>query len=66
MHRYRPGHAGYVSEFTQFIDHYLDTHPAVRQDRTLGWRLWWERPVDLKELERAQRDNVPTAPYYYQ
>jgi len=65
MHRYRPGHAGYVSEFTQFIEHYLDDHPDVRQDQKLGWRLWWERPVNFKELERAGQDSVPTPPYYY-
>lgn len=62
---YGPGRMAYRSEFTRFLDSYLQAHPEVVRDQQLGWRLWWERPVKPKELERAQRDEVPQSPYYY-
>lgn len=62
---YGPGGAVYQSEFTRFIDGYLHDHPDVARDQQLGWRIWWERPVKLDELEKAQHDSVPLPPYYY-
>lgn len=56
---------GYVSEFEQFLDSYKHSHPDVEEDQQRGWYIWWDHSVDLAELERARRDKVPTAPYYY-
>ncbi|HAT29847.1 MAG TPA: DUF3460 domain-containing protein [Janthinobacterium sp.] len=63
--RYRPGHAGYVSEFTQFLDRYIEKHPDVVEDQRRGWYIYWDHAVDLKQLEEAEKDSVPTPPYYY-
>lgn len=62
---YRPGHDGYVSEFGRFIDGYLQQHPEVRASQRQGWRIWWERPVNLGELERSGKDTVAEPPYHY-
>ena len=56
---------GYVSEFTRFMDGYLQQHPAVLTDQQRGWNIWWNRYVDLGEWDRAQQDTVPLPPYYY-
>lgn len=55
--------AAYVSEFTRFLDTYLEQHPEVVRDQQLGWRIWWERPVKTSELERMGRDEAPL-PYH--
>jgi hypothetical protein len=64
--RYRPGHSGYVSEFTQFIDQFIEQHPEVSENRRRGWYIFWDKRVDLDELERAKKDNVRQNPYYYE
>lgn len=57
--------SGYVSDFTRFIDGYLQTHPEVRESQCRGWRIWWEHPPKLRELELVQADSVPEPPYHY-
>ena len=63
--KYRVGHGGYVSEFTQFMDTFLKEHPAVVENERRGWYIFWDRRVDLEELKKANQDSVPTKPYYY-
>lgn len=63
--RYRQGHGGYVSDFTKFMEEFLDQHPEVRESRRRGWRIYWERPADLREMERTMADRVPEPPYHY-
>ena len=62
---FRVGHAGYVSDFTQFMDKLLGEHPEVVENQRRGWYIFWERKVDLEELKKASEDNVPTKGYYY-
>ena len=64
-----PGRKPYVSEFTQFMNGYLQAHPEVERDRLKGWRIWWERYVDPKELaQQAHAEPVrpPYHSYYYE
>ena len=63
--KYRIGHGGYVSEFTQFMDTFLQEHPDVIENERRGWYIFWDRHVDLGELKKAKEDSVPTKPYYY-
>lgn len=63
---YGPGRRPYVSEFTRFIDGYLQHHPEVARDQLSGWYIWWDHTPDLAELERAKSDSVPLPPYSYQ
>ena len=53
----------YVSEFTQFIDHYLDEHPEVIEDQRLGRLIYWDKTVDLTALAQAAKENVPDDAY---
>ena len=66
---YGPGRKEYVSEFGRFIDGFLREHPEVRRDQLLGWRIWWERPVDPRAIDRERQAELkPTAyhSYYYE
>lgn len=62
---YRVGHAGYVSEFGQYIDKFLVDHPEVIADQRKGWDIFWDHNVDLEELKKAADDSAPATGYYY-
>ena len=64
--RYRPGHSGYVSEFTQFIDKFIEEHPDVVENQRRGWYIYWDHNVDLAERDLAEKDSVPPKPYSYE
>ena len=57
--------AGYVSEFTQFMNAWLQEHPEAIQARETGIALWWDKPQDEVTRERQQAAKVPVKPYYY-
>lgn len=54
---------GYVSEFTRFMEQYLDEHPEVVRDRQVGFNIFWNRKVDLKALAQAEKDSEPNDSY---
>jgi len=62
---YRPGHEGYVSDFTAFMGHFLEEHPEVLEDQHKGWYRFWDQHVDLDELKKAGFDTVPLKGYGY-
>ena len=62
---YRVGHAGYVSEFEQFMDQFLGQHPEVVRDQRKGWYIFWNRKTDLAELKKAEQSSVPMKGYEY-
>ena len=64
--RYRPFAGGYVSEFEQFMDGYMASHPQAEQDRMRGWYIWWDHRVDLDQLDKQREDTVPEKPYHYE
>lgn len=49
----------YVSEFTVFMNHFLDEHPEVVEDQHRGWTIYWDHKVDFTELKEAEEDQVP-------
>ncbi|GHT82449.1 hypothetical protein AGMMS49960_17040 [Betaproteobacteria bacterium] len=51
--------AGYVSEYTQFMQEWLAQHPAERDERQKGFALWWDRPQDADTLRRRAESRVP-------
>lgn len=55
----------YVSEFARFMNDYLKDHPEVVADQHIGRAIYWDKHVDLDELERAEHDAVPVDSYYY-
>ena len=63
---YRVGHAGYVSEFDEFLQRFLRAHPDVVEDRKRGWYTYWDRDVDFDKLEEQRQDAVKAKPYFYE
>ncbi|MDQ7989102.1 MAG: DUF3460 family protein [Candidatus Dactylopiibacterium sp.] len=55
----------YVSEFTQFINGWLDAHPEEREEQKAGRALWWDKPQDLPTREAYAEAGVPQKPYPY-
>lgn len=49
----------FVSEHTRFIGHYLEEHPEVLDDQHKGWRIYWDKKVDLVAQKKAEMDTVP-------
>lgn len=63
---YRPYSGGYVSEFDQFLNGFIETHPDLPEQQLRGWYIWWDQRIDLEELEKARKDAVPVKPYSYE
>lgn len=62
---YGPGRKQqYVSEYEQFMNGYLSDHPEVERDKLLGWRIWWERHVDPKEVAEQAQAKPGKPPYH--
>lgn len=53
----------FVSDHTQFIEHFLADHPDVRDDQHTGWRIYWDKRVDLAAQKKAEMDAVPDDGY---
>ena len=53
----------YVSEFTVFMNGYLQAHPEVVEDQRRGWSIYWNHEVDFEELKEAEEDHVPDDGY---
>jgi hypothetical protein len=57
----------YQSEFTQFINAFLEGNPQVAEKQKRHRATWWDQPQDLAERERLQQAEVaPTGYAYYQ
>lgn len=63
--KYRVGHAGYVSPFTEFMDGYLAEHPEVVEDQRRGWYLFWDHKANFEDMKEASKDSVPVKGYDY-
>jgi hypothetical protein len=54
---------GYVSEYTHFIDQFLVDHPEAVVDQHDGRLLYWDKKVDLADLQKAEQDHVEADGY---
>jgi hypothetical protein len=64
-HQYREPKTGYVSDFEQFMGRFLDDHPAVLESQSEGWHIYWDHRVDLDDLNRMYRNEIPVRGYAY-
>ena len=53
----------YVSEFTGFMNQYLDEHPEVVDDQRRGWEFFWKAKVDLTTPDITRKDRAPDDSY---
>lgn len=53
----------YVSEFTHFIDDFLRDHPETVGDQKTGYRIYWDKQIDLTAEAKARTDTVPDDGY---
>ncbi len=56
----------YVSDFTQFMNSYLEQHPDVAKGQIEGRALLWDKQVDREFQSKAQDSRVPQKAYVYQ
>lgn len=55
----------YVSDFERFLGQYMTDHPTVAAGQQRGWRLWWDRHVDLMDLAVHPDDAVAVKAHQY-
>jgi len=53
----------YVSDYTRFMEQFIDAHPEILVDQNKGWRIYWEKRVDLAAQEKAEKDTIPDDGY---
>ena len=53
----------YVSEFTVFMDHYLQVHPEVLEEQRRGWDFFWSPKAGLEAVNKELEDIVPDDAY---
>jgi hypothetical protein len=56
----------YESEHTRFIREWLAQHPEEIEEQKKGRALWWDKPQQVDEQQRARESRVPQKAYYYQ
>ena len=55
----------YVSEFTEFMNQYLEAHPEVVEERQRGWEFFWKRKAETRAPEITKDDIAPDDSYGY-
>jgi hypothetical protein len=55
----------YVSEFTDFMNQYLEAHPEVVEDQRRGWEFFWKRKAEIRAPEISKDDIAPDDGYGY-
>ncbi len=53
----------YVSEFTDFMNRYLEEHPEVVEEQRRGWNFFWNPKVDLTPPEITKEYRVQNDSY---
>ena len=55
----------YESDTTKFIRDLLEKNPELKEDQKKARAMWWDKILDLKELERQRRSEVERTSYVY-
>ena len=56
----------YKSEFTEFMEEFLQQHPDQVEARYTLPKTWWDRDLDADELKGFRAAAQPAKPYPYQ
>ena len=52
----------YTSEFTQFMNAWLEQHPEQLAERQAGRALWWDKPQDPATQQAHRESRIAQKP----
>lgn len=55
----------YVSEFTKFINGWMEQHPEEREEQKKGRALWWDKPQAPADQQANAESKVTQKAYPY-
>lgn len=55
----------YVSDFTKFMNSWLEQHPEEQQEKQAGRALWWDKPQEPAVQQANAASKVAQKPYPY-
>jgi Protein of unknown function (DUF3460) len=58
--------AGYVSEFTKFLQDLKQRRPELDRGQREGRAIWWDKDVDPELYKRFDESTLPQPAYVYQ
>ena len=58
--------AGYVSEFTKFLQDLKGKRPDLEREQREGRAIWWDKDVDPELYRRFDESTLPQPAYVYQ
>lgn len=58
--------AGYVSDFTRFIQELKVGNPDLDRQQREGRAIWWDKDVDPDLYRRFRQSTLPQPAYVYQ
>jgi hypothetical protein len=58
--------AGYVSDFTKFLQELKEKNPDLDRQQREGRAIWWDKDVDPDLYKRFRDSTLPQPPYVYQ
>ena len=58
--------AGYVSDFTKFLQDLKDKNPDLDRQQREGRAIWWDKNVDPELYKRFSASTLPQPAYVYQ
>ncbi|MGB2817936.1 MAG: DUF3460 family protein [Burkholderiaceae bacterium] len=58
--------AGYVSDFTRFLQELREENPDLDRQQREGRAIWWDKDVDPELYKRFNESTLPQPAYVYQ
>jgi hypothetical protein len=58
--------AGYVSDFTKFLQELREKNPDLDRQQREGRAIWWDKDVDPELYKRFNESTLPQPGYVYQ
>lgn len=58
--------AMYESDFTKFMNEFLEKNPTIEAQRREHRLTWWDKTLDDDEQASFRAARVPQKPYVYQ
>lgn len=58
--------AGYVSDFTRFLQELREKNPDLDRQQREGRAIWWDKDVDPELYKRFNESTLPQPAYVYQ